>query len=295
MSITPQAIHLEISKLKNLPPLPEESDQILKAINDPDIELDKLVIVLSTSPIIVARLLGLANSAFFGYAGKVTNLRSAIVKVLGLKLVKNLSLSLLLNMSLDSTKCRNFNTEQFWYEALLTAVSAQKVSFTLSNKALTPTFMYTAGLMLQIGLLTAVYIYPEEMDDLLLLEKDSDASLSELMVQYHGIDQYQLGAFLLERWKLPLVYQNILTNYNNSHYIGDELLAIGILKVSSIIVRMIVNNETDFSAEDTRLLQRIQISVEELLAIKKEVFEEMDDLCSLVQMMMVNNNEISGY
>lgn len=112
--LSTQLMQLDISKLKNLPPLPEESGRILTALNDPYIELDKLVSLLSTSPILVGRLLGLANSAYFGYPGTVTNLKVAIINVLGLKLVKNLSLSILLGTALDSSRCVHFESERFF-------------------------------------------------------------------------------------------------------------------------------------------------------------------------------------
>ena len=48
-------ILLEISKIKNLPPLPESSIRIISAVNDPDIPVDALVDVLALSPVLVAR------------------------------------------------------------------------------------------------------------------------------------------------------------------------------------------------------------------------------------------------
>lgn len=285
MPNTIQAVHLEISKLKNLPPLPEESVKILSAINNPDIDLDKLIKALSTSPIIVARLLGLANSAFFGYAGKVTNLRSAI-KVLGLKLVKSISLSLLLNMSLDSTKCRNFDSQKFWQKAILTAVVAQNIAQIKEIPGVEPQTLYTAGLLLHIGLLTAVYIYPAEMDTLLLLETKGEGSLDELMPQFHGIDQYQLGAYLLDCWNLPVSYLNIIKNYPNSGYSEEHLPVIIVLRISSIIVNMIFDNTTEVSDENIQLLHSIDMSVDELQGIKTDILEKMDDVYSLVQVLV---------
>jgi HD-like signal output (HDOD) protein len=278
---------LDISKLKNLPALPEESGNILAAINDPDIELEDLVRIISSSPILVARLLGLANSAYFGYAGKVTDLRVAVINVLGLKLVKSLSLSVLLNMTLDSSKCCHFDAERFWHNALLTAICAQKIAKLLKRKDLDPASLYTAGILLDIGLLAAVYVYPDAMDRLLIQVSKGSESLSELMTHYYATDQYMIGGYLLRSWQLPVAFQQITNNYLDGNYSGDELPAIVLLKISSLLVKMINENAEAFPEQGiTELLQFLDLSQVQLLGVKNEVSMQMEDFRVLVQTLV---------
>lgn len=280
-----QLMQLEISKLKNLPPLPEESARILTALNDPDIELEKLVDLLSTSPILVGRLLGLANSAYFGYPGTVTNLKVAIINVLGLKLVKSLSLSILLGTALDSSQCSHFEPERFWLNTLLTAVSAQKLAVLIKQKSLDPSLAYTSGILLHIGLLAAVHVYPEQMEQLLLLEKKDELTLGGLMAQYHMIDQYEVGGYLLERWKLPDVFQQVVKHYMDAGYQGEVLPMISLLKLANVLVRMIRHDKESISSEGFALMQTLSIKEPEILSIKVEISEKMDDLNALVKTM----------
>ncbi|NOQ16029.1 MAG: HDOD domain-containing protein [Methyloprofundus sp.] len=278
---------LDISKLKNLPALPEESGNILAAINDPDIELEDLVRIISSSPILVARLLGLANSAYFGYAGKVTDLRVAVINVLGLKLVKSLSLSVLLNMTLDSSKCSHFDTQRFWHNALLTAICAQKIAKVLRRKDLDPASLYTAGILLNIGLLAAVYVYPDAMDSLFIQESKDPEPLGELMAHYYATDQYVIGGYLLRSWQLPVAFQQITNNYLDSNYSGDELPAITLLKIASLLVKMINENTEEFTDQDmTDLLQFLELKQVQLLGIKNEVSIQMEDFRVLVQALV---------
>ena len=108
------ALFLQINKLKNLPALPEASTRILDAINDPEIPIEQLAEVLSLSPSVVARLLGLANSAYFGQSRTISSLPTAIFQVLGLDLVKTLTLGIILNVQFDTRKCQSFDTKYFW-------------------------------------------------------------------------------------------------------------------------------------------------------------------------------------
>ncbi len=279
-------MQLDISKLRNLPALPEESGRILAAVNDPEIVLEELVRVISTSPTLVARLLGLANSAYFGFPGKVTDLRLAIINILGLKIVKSLCLSILLSAPFDSKKCPNFESERFWHNALLTAVGAQKIALALNNEEIDSGFIYTSGILLNIGLLVAVFIYPEEMDAVLLLEKKGEFSLNKLMSQYCKVNQYEMGSYLLQRWQLPSLYQEIVKYYTDIEYSGKSRLSIDIIQVASLLVRMLNNDEYTLSNSDDSLLQSISLSKNNLLSIKQEMSKKMNDFQSLVQVMV---------
>jgi HD-like signal output (HDOD) protein len=60
--------------------------KIIEAMNDSGITIKELATLISVSPALAARLSGLANS---GCAGNVSDLRVAIIRVLGLDLVKS--------------------------------------------------------------------------------------------------------------------------------------------------------------------------------------------------------------
>lgn len=69
--MTQEQTRQEIQQQKELPTLSPNIEEILQACKDPDIDHLKLSQILEESPTITARLLGLANSAFFGQQGRV--------------------------------------------------------------------------------------------------------------------------------------------------------------------------------------------------------------------------------
>ncbi len=222
-----------ILKLKNLPPLPQASARILTAVNDPDISIEELVAAISTSPGLVGRLIGLSNSAFFGRAGQIEDLREAIIRVLGINLVKSLALGVVLNTELDAGRCRHFDAGQFWMEALLTATLAQKICLRVNKDKYDPALVYTAGLLLNIGLLAAVFVLPDELNDILLDVEEHDLALAGRMQEVLGMDQYHTGFLLLKHWQLPECYQIILREFANSDYQGENAAIIRLLKICS--------------------------------------------------------------
>ncbi|WFP51538.1 HDOD domain-containing protein [Methylomonas sp. EFPC3] len=223
MNANSRTIALEIGALKNLPALPEASVRILAAVNTPDISIDRLSSVLALSPALVARLLGLANSAYFSRGGVVSDLRTAIFQVLGMDLVKSLALGIVFNAQFDTTKCQHFDSERFWSESLLIAIAAQKLATDSRHlHGFSVSTVYTSGLLLNIGLLALGFLLPEQLNAILEKCKTSGEAVGDEIAREFGLSHYQFGYVLLNRWQLPVVYQTVLANFRQPNFSGPE-------------------------------------------------------------------------
>ncbi|MCQ8129977.1 HDOD domain-containing protein [Methylomonas rivi] len=248
--ISKPSIESRINKLKNLPALPEASVRILEAVNDPDVEIEKLVKVISLSPALVARLLGLANSAFFGQLNQIDDLHTAIVRVLGLQMVKSLSLGILLNVQLDPKHCKGFDSQSFWMHSLITAVAAQKLANAHAWQSLSSANAYTCGLLLHIGILVAAYAFPEELDGILSHESNSYLHVETEIQRRFGQSHYQMGYILLKKWQLPEFYQSMLSQFTNTEMPENQVELNRCLHASQQICYSILDQEADDTGLD---------------------------------------------
>ena len=274
---TKQHYHLKLAKIKNLPTLPESSCKIITAVNNPDVSIEELTQVISTSASLTGRLLGLANSAYFGCPGKIVDLRVAIIQVLGLNLVKSLALSILLSNELDVSKCRNFNTLQFWMHNLLTAILGQKIAMLAGEKHINPSVAYTSGLLLNIGLLAIVYVFPEELNQIFIDVEERSSSLKSEIIDEIGVGHYQIGFFLLKRWRLPNVYPEILKQYAELEGVENntELLKmITVLKVSSSLAKHIYVSEGQDLSISIPNISTIGVEQREIQKLVKQLIKK---------------------
>lgn len=279
-----QAIHLQINRLKTLPALPESSLRILDAINDPDISIDRLAEVLSISPGLVARLLGLANSAYFGQSRHIEDLRTAIIQVLGLELVKSLSLGVILNVQFDARKCRSFDTEYFWMRSLLTAVAAQKLAVEIKLQRFSPATAYTSGLLLYIGVLILGFLVPEELDAILQRCKIQHAGVSEEIRSQLHESHYHLGYFLTQKWQLSPLYQSVLNHYEDADFDGEEKPLIGLLKLSQRLSAMVLDDSIDMT-ELAMLGEKQALSTSGLPKILEDLIASRESFRKLASIM----------
>lgn len=278
-------IILDVAAIKNLPPLPEASIKIMTAVNDPDISIDTLVDVILLSPVLTARLLGVANSAYFGRSGEIKDLRAAIIQVLGLDLVKSFALSILLNVEFDTSKCQLFDAKYFWNHTLVTACIAQKLAKHFTHELMAHNTVYTSGLLLNIGLLAAIYIVPGQVNQVLAETDKTEGLVSEKMLELLGKTQYELGGILLEKWHIPSIYQTVVKEFRQTSFQGDEKPLIDLLELSHWIGAYVVTDKHEELPDYSELLNKLAISQEQMDSCIVDIVNNKDNIQELAIIM----------
>ncbi len=209
MSATPSAqIQGEsfVDGLKSLPPLPAVAGEILEQFGDEFIEVEDVVRVVERDPGICAKLLGLANSAYFNLPNPVTDLGEAISRVLGLDTVRSIVFAMALKQTFDPSRCPAFIAQRFWLDALCTAESCKKLARSeASDNSDVMNLAYPAGLCHNLGLLAFVHLRPEEMN-LLLKSQARDpiaGGLSDELRERLQSDHRKVTADLAAAWSMP--------------------------------------------------------------------------------------------
>lgn len=194
-----------IRRLRSLSPLPRTSQLLLQMLSDPDLDMLRLAEIVEQTPALAARILGVANSAFFARATAVRDVPDAIIRVLGLHLVRDLSISFVLSQPFDLKDCPRFDAMRYWTTAMESAVLAQLMTIRLPvADSPTPAEAYLGGLLHNLGLLALVHVAPDAMDAVFAragCEQSED--LSSVEHQALGLDHALAGAELAIAWRLP--------------------------------------------------------------------------------------------
>jgi len=219
----PELARLEIQQQKQLPTLTPSVERILSACEDPAVSQTALAEVLTEAPTITARLLGLANSAFFGQSNGVHSLPHAI-SVLGTVTVRSISVGLALSGAFDTRHCPGFSAARYWMSAEMTALAAQYLTPQVVAGVRPPAdSVYLAGLLHNIGLLVLVHLHPAEMDRAFATyAADRSQSLGQHIVAVLGVDHYQAGVWLGSKWHFPRDLLLVMEHHYNPAYRGDH-------------------------------------------------------------------------
>ncbi len=214
-------IRQRVLLLKDIPPLPMTAQRILCL--PPEADLRDLSGIIEQSPALSARLLGMANAAYFAWPGGVRTIHDAIYKVLGIKLVKSLVLGMTLSEVFDAKKCRGFRLERYWFTAIVTAQMSQSLFPCL------PSFLrgdldniHMNGLLHNLGMAVLAHLYPLELSQAFSSPFDpAETSTTERIRNVLGILQTQAGGWLARKWHLPRDIVLVMEHHKDCGYRGD--------------------------------------------------------------------------
>jgi len=174
-----------------LPSFPDVVINIRTALEDPTCSSERLAEVVMTDPVLVARLLMSANSAFHNRAGiEIVDLNLAISR-LGFEVVRNTAITLAVEQIFAASEHKELKNavKEIWSSSL----SLASMSFVIarSEGKLNPDYAFLCGLLHEIGklyILTKARDYPGLMGD-------AD-SLNTVLEQWYT----SIGKSIIEAW-----------------------------------------------------------------------------------------------
>ncbi len=183
----------KIHAIQDLPTLPVIAQRVLAVANDEDEGPEKLSTIIATDQSLSVKVLRLANSAYYGYRGKVSTIRRAVA-LIGLNMMKQLSLSVLVTGSFGrGGKAR----ADFWKHSFWAGTAGAMLGKHVGIRDNDVCFM--AGLLHDVGKLIIETYFPDETD----------------------LDHTEVGAWMAERWQLP---QQLINAIALHHATDIELL-----------------------------------------------------------------------
>lgn len=195
-------------KIKELPPLSNSAQEVLKIVQNDDIDVSVFTKVVEHDPALLAKLIGLANSAYFG-SRSVTNVHRAVVDVLGFRTAKNIALGVVLGGIFNPKQCQHFDLPRYWFISLLTATLSREFVLSIRETIIDANEAYLSGMLNEIGLMALAYLYPQEMDQI-LSQEDNEVGILSGEADLIGNNHYSFSAELLESWHLPRIVSQIM-------------------------------------------------------------------------------------
>lgn len=183
-----------------LPTLPSVAVRLLELTKNPETEIRDVVDVIKADPAISAKIVKAANSTYFGVRSEVKAIDRA-VPLLGTTVSTTLALSFSLTDDAMTRGPLSDHYQQYWRQSVVQAVAAEELGRRVSTAAAPEYFL--AGLLQDLGRLALLKTVPRDYQPLLAREDQLDPSLAEVELTALGVNHAQIGAQLMEQWKLP--------------------------------------------------------------------------------------------
>lgn len=195
--LTPADLVASTTKLYSLPDI---YFRVQSIVDDPNSSMADLAKVIGTDPGITARLLRLANSAYFGMAMRIDTVHKAI-NMLGMLQVHDLVLATSVVQTFSGISSTVMNMEKFWYQSVHCGVVARMLATAcnvIDNERL-----FVAGLLHDIGHLLMYQHIPSLARTARQAADEKDVALFRVERALIGFDYAQAGAAMMQSWKFP--------------------------------------------------------------------------------------------
>jgi len=185
--------------LSDLPPLPQATLDALQALRDESLGSEGCSQLIGHDPALAARVLRLANSAFYGVAGRVTTLRDA-VHLLGRRTLSSLLTAALLAKQFDVGHNPPLSSADFWRHAIATGYAARELAQALQADT---ELAFIAGLLHDIGRLALAAHFPAEVSAALIHARQADLPMLDVEATCLDTDHLEVGRLVALHWRFP--------------------------------------------------------------------------------------------
>lgn len=182
-----------------LPALPEVIGKVQGLIQDSNVDLNKIADAISGDPGLLAQVLKVVNSAYYGIPADITKVRMAVA-FLGLNEVYRIVLSLAVVNSLAVKEKKAL--DRFWFHSFLTATCAKhlarKFEPLLSHEELWP-----AAMLHDIGKLVYLKFFPNHYAAVTEFCSKHGCTFTDAVIHFSYPSSGYLGTLLCNHWRLP--------------------------------------------------------------------------------------------
>lgn len=190
-----------IDRTQRLITLPEVYFLVRDALDNPAANHQDLAAAIGRDPALASRLLKIANSAWFGYAGRVSTLQRAAMLV-GTQRLYDLVLAASVVAAFSGIEPGRLDIRSFWVNSAFSAAAGRLLA--RESHVLDVERIFVAGLLRDIGHLLLYQAVP----GLTMAARDeAEASKLPLAVverRLLGCDFTEVGGELLQAWQVPV-------------------------------------------------------------------------------------------
>ena len=220
---------LSVSELISIPRTAIE----LMANGDSKTAAQKLIHLVESDPVLTAKLLATANSAFYGLRWEVASIQQAVL-TLGVDEVNRIVMAYQLKQqvfTLDS-KQKEF-LSRVWKHSVVTAAVSRLIKQYIQYHSTGEEF--TGGILHDFGKILIAHHFPNELDEIrsVIAQTSMDDIAAERIVL--GIDHAEIGGILALKWEVPMSITDIMSRHHTVEESMVDPLLVSIVRFADLL------------------------------------------------------------
>ncbi|HHI03132.1 MAG: hypothetical protein DRP51_04360 [Candidatus Zixiibacteriota bacterium] len=207
-----------VSSIHQIGSLPQTLAAVLKAVDDPGTGAKEIARAISTDVSLTTLVLKMVNSAHYNRARKVSKISEAIT-VMGVNSLKVLALSSsVFNLVGGKDLAEKFNIKKISRHFIEVASIARSIAEVIESGDQEEAFV--GGILHDVGILIMILYFKDRYKAVLEEMNRSGTGLIEAEKKILGCTHCDVGAELIESWKLPTKLAFAVQNHHDCDNAG---------------------------------------------------------------------------
>jgi putative nucleotidyltransferase with HDIG domain len=185
-----------IEELERLPAQPSVAMKVLWTADDPSSSARDLADAIAADPSLTARVLKLANSAYYGLSGRVGNVGFAVT-VIGFPTLRAMAAATASGLFTPGTRVA---PDGFWQHGVAVATAASKLA---SRVGIRGADAFSLGLLHDLGSTLLFRTDPDRFDRAVGRAVHDRIPLAEMEREVYGISHDEAAARVFSAWRFP--------------------------------------------------------------------------------------------
>ena len=263
-----------------LPTLPDIFIKINEAIMNPRSSACEIAGVISKDANLTARLLKVANSAFYGFPAPIDSIQRAVT-VVGAKQLTTLSYAINIIDAFKNIPSDIVDMASFWRHSIACGICARILA---GYKNIQNTErLFVAGLLHDIGRLLLYQYAPADMGRLLVRARSDSSLLYKLEFETMNCDHTTVGAHLVKKWKLPAMLEDTV-NFHHTPQKSRNGIEATIVHIADIMTNAMgvgSSGESLVPPLDLQAWEKLGLSEHTLTPTIRQMDQQMTDVYTI--------------
>ena len=225
-----------VGKVDDMKVLPEIINKIISLTEDPDSTVEDMEREILKDQILTTKILRLANSAYYGYARKISTISQATV-LLGFQAIKSIALASTVSHYLTSElKGYSLEKNQLWTQSQTCGIISRYLAKHIHYP--NPEEAYIAGLLRDIGKTILNQHMEKEYMEVLSKIENEGLSFLEAEKEVLGFNHAQIGEKVAVKWNLPPDLVDAIGHHHTPETSNANLKLVSIVHIADAITMM---------------------------------------------------------
>lgn len=208
-----------LDRVEELAPLPHVASRVIQVTEDDRFSAYDLAAVIATDTALTAKMLRLANSAYYGYPRRIMTVRDAVV-LIGFRAVRSTAIAAAIIDLFPAQGDGPFNMDLFWGHSVACGLVAEAMAH--ESGYARPDEAFTVGILHDVGRIVMSQYEPERFSHALYVALNEHQPLHEAEQREFGFDHMLVGSKLAERWSFPAQVCAAIADHHDLAHASDR-------------------------------------------------------------------------